>query len=338
MMIKMKTLAAGGLFALLGLCSSAAQATCTFLSGSATDGESINFGDVIVQRDAPVGSVVASISSNSLSSRGNFVHCDESVVQTMRWSAEGTTTVRYNGEQLFSVGITGLAMRVVTPGGGYGVRFTGDFSRDATWGGCVADTPTTWRRYCGASWGGATRFELVKVATTTGSGRLTIPGLIRASIVSRTYVYNFSFGESNVNTVACSVTNTTIQVPMGNIKRSEFTGVGFRTAPTSFFIPLLCDAGTRVNITIDATADASGVAGVMAIDPASIGIAASGVGIEVLDNHGAPVQFGTQTLLGTYPGTGGQVWSPFPARYYQTNDSVIAGQANGTATFTMTYN
>lgn len=76
----------------------------------------------------------------------------------------------------------------------------------------------------------------------------------------------------------------------------------------------------------------------MAIDPASIGIAASGVGIEVLDNHGAPVQFGTQTLLGTYPGTGGQVWYPFTARYYQTNARVIAGQANGTATFTMTYN
>ncbi|WP_164037615.1 fimbrial protein [Serratia marcescens] len=336
MMIKMKTLAAGGLFALLGLCSSAAQATCTFLFGSATDGETINFGNVIVQRDAPVGSVVASTSSTSLSSLGNFLQCDGTATQTMRWSAEGTTTVRYNGEQLFGVDVTGLAMRVVMPAGAYGLRFTGDFPRDVAWNGCTWSS--TWRRYCGASWGGATRFELVKVATTTGSGRLTIPGRIRASVVNQTYVYNFSFGQSNVNTVACSVTNTAIKVPMGNIKRSEFTGVGKRTAFTQFFIPLRCDVGTRVNITIDATADASGVAGVMAIDPASTGTAASGVGIEVRDNHGAPVRFGTQTLLGNYSGTGGQVWFPFTANYYQTNDRVTAGQANGTATFTMTYN
>jgi|GEM_PF-405996 len=338
-MIKMKTLAAGGLFALLGLCSTAAQATCTFLSGSVTDGETINFGDVIVQRDTPVGSVVASTSSNTLNGRGNFLHCDEATVQTARWSAEGTTTIRYNSEQLFSVGIAGLAMRVVTPGGFYGLRFTGDFSRDAVWGGCVSNTsPTTWRRYCGPSWGGATQFQLVKVAATTGSGRLNIPGRIRASIVSQTYVYNFSFGASNVNTVACSVTNTAIKVPMGNFKRGEFTGVGFTTSSTQFYIPLSCDTGTRVNITIDATADGSRVPGVMAIDPVSTGTAASGIGIELRDNHGTPVQFGTQTLLGTHTEAAGQVWYPFTARYYQTAARVTSGQANASATFTMTYN
>lgn len=337
-MIKIKSLATGGLFALLGLCSTAAQATCTFISGSAADGETINFGNVTVQRDAPVGSVVASASSSSLSSRRDFLHCDEVDTQTARWSAEGTTTVRYNGEQLFSVGITGLAMRVVTPRGPYGLSFTGDFYRDVAWGGCTTSVPPAWRRYCGGAWGGATRFELVKIAPATGSGKLDIPGRIRASIVNRTYVYNFSFGSSNVNTVACSVTNTTIQVPMGNIKRREFTGVGFTTAPTQFFIPLMCDSGTRVNITIDATSDHSGVPGVMAIDPVSTGAAASGIGIELRDNHGSPVRFGTQTFLGTHTEVGGQVWYPFTARYYQTNNLVTAGPANASATFTMTYN
>ncbi|WBF46157.1 fimbrial protein [Serratia rubidaea] len=332
----MKRVLTGSLLAILGLFSMAAQATCTFLSGSATDGETINFGNVTVQRDTPVGAVVASTSPTAFSSRDSFVRCVGTTVPTMRWSAEGTTTVRYNGEQLFSVGISGLAMRVVNPAGPYGLNFTGDFSRDAVWGGCTAGP--TGRSYCGAAWGGATRFELVKVAAVTGSGRLNILGRIRASIVNETYVYAFNFGASDVSTVACSVSSSSINVPMGSVKQSEFTGVGYKTEPTQFFIPLSCDTGTRVNITIDATADVSGFPGVMAIDPVSTGTAARGVGIEVADNRGMPVRFGTLIPLGTYTEASGNVWFPFTARYYQTGAQVYPGVANGTATFTMTYN
>jgi type 1 fimbria pilin len=60
------------------------------------------------------------------------------------------------------------------------------------------------------------------------------------------------------------------------------------------------------------------------------------VGIQITRN-GAAVTFGTTvpvvvtTNAGTYN-------IPLVAQYYQTSANVKAGQANGTATFTMTYN
>ncbi|PWY53219.1 MULTISPECIES: fimbrial protein [Pseudomonas] len=324
-----------GLFFIPGLYSMAAQATCTFLSGSATDASAVNFGNVIIQRDAPIGSVVATTISNVFNSRGNFIHCVTAPPLTLRWSTEGTSSFILNGEQLFNTGISGLALRVTNrPYGANG--YSGNFPRDYTYGGCTANVPTTWRRYCGVSWGAGVQFDLVKVSHPTGSGALAIPGRFRASIVNETFVYSYNVSSSNVSTVACSVTNTSINVPMGNVQRSTFTGVGHEGNPVQFFIPLDCDAATRVNFKIDATADSSGVPGVMAINSSATGNAASGVGIKIT-RSGAPVAFGTVIPVGTVANAG-MFNIPLIAQYYQTLPNVTAGQANGTATFTMTYN
>ncbi|MGH8449367.1 fimbrial protein [Pseudomonas sp.] len=335
--MNIKNILLGGLLCTSGLYSMTSQATCTFLSGSAADSEVVRFGNATIQRDAPVGSVVATVTATTFANRGSFLQCDTpgAILLTSRWSAEGTSPVTFNGEQLFNVGVAGLAMRVITPSGIYGWPYTGNFSRDLQTPGCSWPGPITWRRYCGATWGGATRFELVKIANTTGSGTLSIPGRIRASIVGQTYVYAFSFGASSVSTVACSVTNTTINVPMGNVKRKTFTGVGYQSTPVIFNILANCDAGTRVNYRIDATADSSGLPGVIAIDSPTTGTAASGVGI-ALTESGKPVALGT-----TIPyriSAGGVLVIQFSARYYQTTPKVTAGTANATATFTMTYN
>lgn len=254
---------------------------------------------------------------------------------TLRWSTEGTSSFILNGEQLFNTGISGLALRVTNrPYGANG--YSGNFPRDYTYGGCTANVPTTWRRYCGVSWGAGVQFDLVKVSHPTGSGALAIPGRFRASIVNETFVYSYNVSSSNVSTVACSVTNTSINVPMGNVQRSTFTGVGHEGNPVQFFIPLDCDAATRVNFKIDATADSSGVPGVMAINSSATGNAASGVGIKIT-RSGAPVAFGTVIPVGTVANAG-MFNIPLIAQYYQTLPNVTAGQANGTATFTMTYN
>ncbi|HEM6632135.1 TPA: type 1 fimbrial protein, partial [Citrobacter farmeri] len=62
----------------------------------------------------------------------------------------------------------------------------------------------------------------------------------------------------------CTVTTPSVDVPMGDHDKSEFSGAGSSTDWVSFDIGLSCDVGARINVRIDATADASaGSQGVM---------------------------------------------------------------------------
>lgn len=311
-----------------------AQAACTFSSGGSGDSEVINFGNIAVQRDAPIGSVVASTASSSaFSGRGDFIKCTTAGVPfTARWAALGTTPINYNGEQLFNVGIAGLAMRVVTSP----IYGSGAFPRDRpNYRGCTASVPYTWSAFCGTSWGGIS-LQLVKIANVTGSGALAMPGTINASIMNFEQVYTYRVGTaSSVSTVACSITNTSINVPMGSVSKRVFSGVGSTSNEQSFNIPLNCDASTKVNVTLDGIRDVSGVAGVLALDSSSSSVA-SGVGVQLLHNN-APATLGTPIAVGTVASSGAYS-VPLTARYYQTAATIIEGQANSTATFTMTYN
>lgn len=330
----LKKMLAPGLLCLAALYSANAQAACTFTAGSGfgpNDGETISFGNVVAQRDVPLGSTLATISSTKYSNRGNFITCG-GIQLTSRWSVAGLTAVTYNGEQLFSVGIAGVALRVLTPASGY-AAYKGFFSRDFISNGCLgtADYST----FCGAMWGGPTTFQLVKIGGT-GSGAITIPGSVDASLVNLTYTYHFKFASSTFSTVACSVTNTAIPVPLGEVKLSEFTGTGSTPGAKGFNIALNCNVGTKINVTVAGNADSSGIPGVLALTPSSTTTVAQGVGLQLLRNSvpvtlGAPIAVGTVTSAGAYN-------IPLIARYYQTATTVKPGLANSSATFTMTYN
>lgn len=167
----------------------------------------------------------------------------------------------------------------------------------------------------------------------------TMPTGIYAGIAVQNQFWIFSFantGGGNFIPVACSVTNTAIQVPMGNVRPNEFSGPGSSAGEKDFNVPLNCDAGTRVNITLEGTADSSGVAGVLALNPSSTATVAKGVGLQLLRSN-APVRLGTPIAVGTVA-SAGPYTIPLVARYYQTAPTIVGGQANSTATFTMTYN
>ncbi|BFO08947.1 hypothetical protein GGER_14570 [Serratia rubidaea] len=74
----------------------------------------------------------------------------------------------------------------------------------------------------------------------------------------------------------------------------------------------------------------------MALNSIAPGGTASGVGIQLLHNN-TPVKFGTLLPVANTV-VSGPITIPLVARYYQTASAITAGQANGTATFTMTYN
>lgn len=321
----------------LSLTSLKALAACSFMDSrfNAGNSDTLNFGNVVVQRTAAVGSVVAQLTSSSLGGRNNFFTCDDSSFRTV-W-AEGTggfVPVTYGGQTLYQSGIPGLAIRIVTPGAGSNAgRFgTGPLPRGYT--GSACNWSTTWWRLCGGTWGNV-RLELVKIAATTGSGPLAGGSIVKAQVVGESDIMNIVLGSGTVRTVGCSVGNTTINVPMGLTRNIDFSGQGSTGNDNGFDIALSCNAGTNVSLRLDpgsaGLADAGN--GVLNLNGGS-GAQASGVGIQVLYKD-APVQFGSAMSVGT--AAGGFVDLLLKARYYQTGAKVMPGEANATATFTLTY-
>ncbi len=322
---------------LLLVLSKGALATCVFLTGSTyteNDSSDFSFGNIVVQRDAPVGTVVASSTNGVIWDRTTFVQCTYEIFSAQFALGTGDfTPVSYGGQTLYESGVAGLAYRVVTPGAGKGTFGTGPLPRSISNPWCV--TSTTWYRFCGSSWGALT-LELVKIASTTGSGPLTTGSIVQASIAGQLNIMNFLIASGNVQTVACSVVNSNIQVNMSQTKNTDFSGVGSTSGATDFSIGLDCDASTNINMTINAgssgAADATN--GVLNLDNAGTDTA-SGVGVQVLYNS-VPVALGSQMSIAT-TSTEGAFNIPMTAQYIQTEASLTPGKADANATFTMTY-
>ncbi|AZD09520.1 PhfB [Pseudomonas chlororaphis] len=315
--------------------SLSAYANCTFAPGSSADTqEAINFGTVTVPPSAPIGTVVATRTSTLIGSRGVFITGCTTFNQ-QDWRSPGLPAVSYAGEVLYQSGVPGYAIRIFTPGAGSTARQfgSGPFDRILTNNTCVAG-PTSWS-YCGGSWGNVT-FELVKIAPNAGSGTISPGTLVRASIRGWQFIYTANLTSSAIISPGCTVTNSNVAVSMGDIPRKDFNGVGSFAAIRNFFISLNCDANAQVDVKLDATADSSGVPGVVALSAPTTGSAASGVGVQILYN-GSPVTLGTAFRVNN-PATAGRRDIPFIARYYQTSPNILAGKANATATFTVTYN
>ncbi len=123
---------------------------------------------------------------------------------------------------------------------------------------------------------------------------------------------------------------------MGEVVRTTFNGTGSVSAPQTRNIQLTCDAQTPVKIKLEGAPDSSGLVGVLALTNPDSEDTAKNVGLQMSINN-VPVTFGVDREMGVAPG--GTFNVPLTVRYQQTNaDKVRAGQANGTATFTMTYN
>ncbi len=312
-MRKIKAIIAA-IFIALPLLPGVAWAACTFSSGGAQS-VNLNFGSVTVQRDTPIGTILATTSTPASS---GTINCTTTF--NYLGALQAFPTLSSYGNNVYNTNIPGVGISL-SMGGYASSLFPFTKSRGAVSNIVVSGTVTA---------------SLVKTsAGAVGSGNIRIGTLGTISLDTLlTTTINLT-GTNSITPVACSITNTAINVPMGNVKRNTFTGVGYQSTPVIFNILANCDARTRVNYRIDATADSSGLPGVIAIDSPSTGTAASGVGI-TLTESGKPVALGT-----TIPyriSAGGLLVIQFSARYYQTTPKVTAGTANATATFTMTYN
>jgi type 1 fimbria pilin len=143
-----------------------------------------------------------------------------------------------------------------------------------------------------------------------------------------------------VVTPSCTVDTGSQNIPVvfGKVPMSSFTGRGSTAEERKFSIKLDCQAGVSenkmVSLRMDGTQDPAGGDGVLKITPGAK--VAGGVGIRLKDEtRNQLVKFGESMEVGPAVSTVYNV--PFSASYIQTADKVTPGQANGMATFTLTY-
>ena len=139
---------------------------------------------------------------------------------------------------------------------------------------------------------------------------------------------------------ACQVVNglgNPLNVPLGKISKTVFTGAGSTSTMTKFDIELKdCpETVTSAAINFGGTPDANNNT-TLALTPDAE--AATGVAIQLLDSAQHPVSLYTPSQQ--YPLTAGSTVNDldFGARYIQTEAAVTAGLANSVSTFTVIYN
>lgn len=139
-----------------------------------------------------------------------------------------------------------------------------------------------------------------------------------------------------INVKACDVDTSNVDVPLGDVYSSKFTGVGNTVATKDFSVKLKnCVSGTSVKATMTGaqsvdTTDNS----VLALSNTGSNGVATGIGVQILYS-GTPLSLNTGKTLAATPA--GNISYTFSARYYQTLTTVTPGQANAIATLNLTY-
>ncbi|WP_097477779.1 fimbrial protein [Escherichia coli] len=296
------------------------QATCSFYGGVTSEVSGyLNFGNVVIQRDAQVGSTIATAITGPYNGGNGIAGCQREA-WTARWELTQWGTLSGYGNGVYNTNLPGVGLRLSFASTGRVLPYEISYPYSA--GGTWLSIP-----------GDGIKGELIKTGDIT-SGALTGSVPARASVVNQFYFANVTLnGTNTVKSEACTVTTPSVDVPMGDHDKSEFSGAGSSTDWVSFDIGLSCDVGARINVRIDATADASaGSQGVMLIDSGG----ASGVGIQLhYRPDDAAVQYGQERFY--WQSVYGDEIVQLKARYYQTAGSITPGAANGTATFTLSY-
>jgi type 1 fimbria pilin len=273
----------------------------------------VSFGSVIVQRDTPVGSVIASTATGSFDGGKKIFACSEA------WTTNNDmvrfTTISSYGNKVYDTNIAGVGIRV-------------SYSKDVVPFSTSLLPSQPMVIY-------SRTVDLVKTSTSSvDAGTLTTGEIVKIYPQQDPNFYAIIAlnGTSTITPVACSVNTTVINVNLDDADATDFKGVGSTAKPKDFNIGLNCDAGTNVKLTLDG--NSAGPAGVLSLNAGEH--QASGIGIQVL-NGTTPVVLGQQLDLGT-AGKTGDMQIPLVAQYYQTDASIVAGLTNATATFTMVYN
>ncbi|MFJ2987903.1 fimbrial protein [Collimonas sp. NPDC087041] len=322
-------------FASTGLVLPLKAQQCTYKNGGPPPSEVVRFPDMTVDPYTPEGSVLVSVSATALASRGEFIYCTSPVSPiTMKtvWSEQNLSQVVYEGEVLYATGISGLAIRIVTPGG-IGGEYTGTLPRAINRAPpCYYADQNRAGGYCGGSWGGVT-FELVKIGDT-GAGTVNISGQLQAVLPAFGILHVITFNSFSINAPRTTCSISVPPVDLQEHSASVFGPVGSFTPWKDFNITSQgCKSGVvKVHMRFAGTANADNP-NLFALTPGG----ARGVGIELQARDGRPAAPNSMNALDWEPAPNGGSY-PMRARYTKTLPDVVPGVANGVAEINMSYN
>ncbi|WP_139115744.1 fimbrial protein [Pseudomonas sp. 25 R 14] len=284
-----------------------------------------------------IGSTVVTTSINAFSCTGTFSYQEFGV------KGYGTASSKINGLNIYKLGsgASGIGYALYGNSGttcpSYspidGSTFTGNINDKifCSVNGLFGEQPMK----------GSLKLVFYKIGEVTPG---KIPGQEVASFILRNNQNSWQRPESyftttafTVNTLGCSVDGTNIDVSLGEVGMKELGSAGITAAERQFSIPLSCDRGTKVKLTLKA-GNASiydNVKGLLNLTNPTSADTAQGVKVQILSNdapvkYEEPLDIGTQTGQGTFN-------IPLQARYYRIADSLKAGTANSSVIYTITY-
>ncbi|WP_261280201.1 fimbrial protein [Serratia quinivorans] len=314
---------------LLGLWIASTEARadyCTVVGGTRTTA----FSSLVIQRDTPVGTVLAEYTFPL----EQVWDCTSAVGVSTGWHGAGVkaygTYNSYIGGRVYDSGVPGVGYLV--SGSHIGTSWW-NVTSDNNYRISISNPVILDSGYVNYAF----RIKLIK----TGPAR---SGIITSKRIAAGVTH---FGNDwdtevpiyinnvNVTALACSLTNTTISVPLGDVQSSAFSGITTTAGDKTFNLGLSCDKDANINVALAGTQNADTTdTSVLALTNAGQSGTASGVGVQLLYGS-VPLKLNNNILLKT--SAGGQETLPFSARYYQTKTAIGAGLANSSATLNITY-
>jgi type 1 fimbria pilin len=326
-------IASGGFIFSLGYSDvSYAVVACPMTISSAST-QTVSLGDIRASTSLANGSVIASYQSTSFS----YVTVAASAIASRLCQISVMTRLKKYGLPISSATgwpVTNNIMATSIPGLGIRVSLStadGDIYAGTSY---IPSFTTAFSGIPAGSW----KVEVIKTGAL-GSGSLpTGTTLAKMTFTDpdnnlHTLLTLNLAGGSSVAPSTCTLSKTSINVPLGNISVTKFSKIGSTAGDKSFDVGLNCDKNARIYVSLTGTQNKDTTEkSVLALTGSGN---AQGIGVQLLYG-GSPLTLGSSLSLKTST-AGGVETLPFTARYYQTQSAVIAGTGNSTATLTFTY-
>ncbi|MRS16668.1 fimbrial protein [Enterobacteriaceae bacterium RIT691] len=311
-----------------------AHAECYSLTGSSSDSALfMDIGRVIVDADAPTGSVLAT-RSWTLRNVSTSYRCSGSNQFDARVMMPGSQDA---GNGVWSTNIPGIGLRFTLKNNvGMPLSYNGQMNLNSG-----SSTDVTMKN-------ATFTLEVVKTALLSGSGQVA-PGQYTTfgNTLSGTPLFTTWLRGNSLTIVSpsCRVSNTmNFHVDLGNVSFSEFKGPGSTTGGRDFSIKLQCPggagvAGTRVNLTFDGNlAENTTVAqGVLRNEQQGMNVA-TGIGVQVLDMKHQLIEFRKANPVAILNSEAMQFLNlSYFARYYQYLPKASAGVVQSHMVFSISY-
>lgn len=316
-------------------------AACTADRGFTTVDISMNVGRVVVRPSDAVGTILRR-ASFPITPNNSRISCDRNAGIIQAVLSQNPVLSPTGGDSVYNTNIKGIGIRLYRDAGS-GSGFSGyyPYSRNLS---------ANQAYKLGA---GFFVVEIIKTATSTGSGALTAgrySSYHSRDDVSKPFLTSTVYGNAiTIASSSCELlgdVNKTVQLP--TVNKSGFKGVGSTQGTQAFDLNFLCNGGenpttyeesNKISLNFDYTV-AANTTNVLA-NNAPVSTRAGGVGIQMTTNYNNVSKIiakNEKLELGTVKSNQNIQYNvPLSASYYQTDSAVTPGKVSSVATVTIQY-